>query len=417
MIDRARLEAQFAHMRGISAPGEGGPGIYRLAFTDADWQGRTYLMRLMQEAGLALREDAFGNVIGRMEGTDPALPVVLFGSHADSVPGGGNFDGVLGILAAIETARSLNEDGFRPEHPLEVVLFLCEESSRFGAATLGSRAMLGELTVEEAHRYRDKDGISLYKAMTARGLEPEALGKPLHPGPVKAFFEVHIEQGKVLEHEGKEIGLVTGIAAPTRFRVRLTGSADHSGATPMALRHDAACAAAEIVLAAEVLAQAENDPPAVATVGMLQIEPGVMNVIPGTATLGVDIRSIDDDVKARVAKRLQRRVREIGERRGVAVDIEPISDERPVAISPKVLDFLEEIARESGCSYRRMPSGAGHDAMHWAERVPAGMLFIPCKDGLSHNPNESAKMEDILTVTRLLEKAVRRASRKDTRLE
>ncbi len=416
MIDRARLEAQFAHMKAISGFGEG-PGIYRMAFTDADWQGRTYLMRLMWEAGLSLREDAFGNVIGRMEGTDPTLPAVLFGSHADSVPGGGNFDGVLGILAAIETARSLTEEGFRPEHPLEVVLFLCEESSRFGAATLGSRAMLGALTVEETHRYRDKDGVSLYKAMMARGLAPDALGKPLYTGPVKAFFEVHIEQGKVLEHEGKEIGIVTGIAAPTRFRVRLTGSADHSGATPMELRHDAACAAAEIVLAAELLAQAESAPPAVATVGMLQISPGAMNVIPGSAVLGVDVRSIDAAVKTRVAKRLQTRARDIGARRGIDVDIEPISDERPAVISPKVLDFLEAVAKDSGCSYRRMPSGAGHDAMHWAERVPTGMLFIPCKDGLSHNPDESAKMEDILTVTRLLEEVVRRASRRDTHLE
>ncbi len=412
MIIKDRLAAQFARMKEISTPGSG-PGIYRLAFTDADWQGRAYLMELMQEAGLSLREDAFGNVIGRLEGKDPTLPAVLFGSHGDSVPGGGNYDGVLGILAAIETARSLSEEGFQPDHPLEVVLFMCEESSRFGAATLGSRAMLGELTAEDANRRRDKDGVTLAQAMTARGLHPEKLGTPLYTGPVKAFFEVHIEQGRVLEHEGQTIGLVTGIAAPTRFWIHLTGRADHSGATPMGLRQDAVCAASEIVLAAEALAREETDPPAVATVGILRAEPGVMNVIPGNTTLGVDIRSIAAETKARVAARLQERAREIGARRSIGVTIEAISDERPVAISPKILDFLEAIARESGCAYRRMPSGAGHDAMHWAERVPTGMLFIPCRDGLSHNPNEFAKMEDILTVTQLLEKAIRQASRKD----
>ena len=193
---------------------------------------------------------------------------------------------------------------------------MCEESSRFGAATLGSRAMLGELSAEDAQRLKDKDGATLYEVLQGRGLVPDALGKPLYEGGVKAFFEVHIEQGKVLEHEKKSVGVVTGIAAPTRFRVRLTGNADHSGATPMPLRHDAACAAAEIVLAAERLAVAESAPPAVATVGVLQIAPGVMNVIPGSAELGVDIRSIDAATKTRVADKLKAAVSEICGRRG-----------------------------------------------------------------------------------------------------
>ena len=360
-----------------------------------------------------VKADAFGNVIGRWEGADPSLPAVMFGSHADSVPNGGNYDGALGILAAIETLQSLKEDGFCPEHPLEAVLFMCEESSRFGAATLGSRAMLGELSVDDAKRLADKNGATLYETLKGRNLDPDALGKTLYTGNVKAFFEVHIEQGKVLEHEKKSVGIVTGIAAPTRFRVKLQGNADHSGATPMALRHDAACAAAEIVLAAERFAAAEQEPPAVATVGVLQIAPGVMNVIPGGAALGVDIRSIDAATKKRVAENLKDAVSEICGRRGVAFEIVPISDERPVAIRPSVLDFLDGICREDGCSYMRLPSGAGHDAMHWAERVPTGMLFIPCRDGVSHNPEEYAAPEDIVNAVRLLEKVVRAASRKN----
>ncbi len=414
MISERRLMDAFARMRELSGQGEG-PGVYRLAFTDADWQARGYLTGLMREVGLAVREDAFGNIVGRWEGTEPSLPAVMFGSHADSVPNGGNYDGVLGILAAIETVRSLKEEGFCPEHSLEVALFMCEESSRFGAATLGSRAMLGELSAEDAKRLTDKEGLTLYEALKKRGLRPDDLGKPLYEGKVKAFFEVHIEQGKVLEHEKKTVGIVTGIAAPTRFRVKLTGSADHSGATPMALRHDAACAAAEIVLAAERLAKAEQEPPAVATVGVLEIAPGVMNVIPGDAELGVDIRSIDAATKKRVAEALSAAVSEICKRRGIAFELAPISDERPVAIRPSVLDFLEGICRGDGCSYMRLPSGAGHDAMHWAERVPTGMLFIPCRGGVSHNPNEYAAPEDIVHVTRLLEKAVREASKKSVR--
>ena len=412
MIVKERLMDMFARMRKFSAQGEG-PGVYRLAFTDADWQARGYLTGLMREIGLSVREDAFGNVVGRWEGTEPSLPAVMFGSHADSVPNGGNYDGVLGILAAIETVRSLKEDGFCPEHPLEVALFMCEESSRFGAATLGSRAMLGELSPDDAKRLTDRGGVALYDALKDRGLSPDALGKPLYEGDVKAFFEVHIEQGKVLEHEKKSVGIVTGIAAPTRFRVKLTGSADHSGATPMPLRHDAACAAAEIVLDAERLATAEQEPPAVATVGVLQIAPGVMNVIPGGAELGVDIRSIDGATKKRVADKLKDAVSEICARRGITFEIVPISDERPVAIRPAVLDFLEKICREDGGSYMRLPSGAGHDAMHWAERVPTGMLFIPCRDGVSHNPEEYAAPEDIVNAVRLLEKAVRAASSKN----
>lgn len=204
MISKQRLQQQLAALNEITAPGR---GINRLAFTDADWRGRSYLMGLMREAGMELREDAFGNVIGHVQGADESLPAVMFGSHGDSVPEGGNFDGIVGILAAIETVRSMREDGFTPKRPLEVVLFLCEESSRFSAATLGSRAMRGELSQEDLVRLHDKEGHTLYEVLKGHGLDPDHIESARYTKPLRAFLELHIEQGKVLEHEGLPIAL------------------------------------------------------------------------------------------------------------------------------------------------------------------------------------------------------------------
>lgn len=379
MISRTRLQQQLADLQDITAPGK---GINRLAFTDADWQGRAYLMGLMREAGMELREDAFGNVIGHVKGADESLPAVMFGSHGDSVPEGGNFDGIVGILAAIETVRSMREDGFTPQRPLEVVLFLCEESSRFSAATLGSRAMRGELSHDDLLRLHDKAGHTLYEVLKSRHLDPDHIESARYTRPLRAFLELHIEQGKVLEHEGLPIGLVTGIAAPTRFYVNFHGSADHSGATPMNLRHDGLCAASEAVLAVEREASSYTEAPVVGTVGILQVTPGVMNVIPGEVRIGVDIRSISAEAKDAV--------------------------EQAVRMDAALVDLLEETAKELAIPCRRMMSGAGHDSMHWADYAPTAMLFIPCRAGISHNPAEFAKLEDIVRGTELLSAAVRK---------
>lgn len=412
MISPQRLAAHFAAMERITAE-PNRPGIYRLAFTDSDWEGRSRLMAWMEEAGLTLRTDAFGNVIGRRAGKDDALPAVMFGSHADSVPGGGNFDGVFGILAAIEVMTSLKEDGFVSDHPLEAALFMCEESSRFGAATLGSRAMCGELSATDLHRLKDADGASLYEALKGRGLDPAHIEDAVYTAPLKAFFEIHIEQGKVLDTTHIPIGVVTGIAAPTRLRVQLHGHADHSGATPMDMRRDAVCAAAEIILAVEASAAAQKEPPAVGTVGVVQVSPGAMNVIPGEVTLGIDIRSIDKETKAAVVRTLKEEIAAISRRRQIPADIETITDEPPVRITPAMVDLLSQICQEAGHPFRQMPSGAGHDAMHWGARCRTGMLFIPCRNGISHHPDEYASLDDIVRGTQLLEAAVRRVSHQD----
>ena len=410
MISTERLGAQLAHLGRITAPGR---GVTRLAFTDSDWEGRAYVMSLMKEAGLSLRVDAFGNVVGRREGTRPELAPVLCGSHADTVPEGGRFDGACGTLAAIEIARSMEEEGWRNERPYEAVLFLCEESSRFGAGTLGSRAMCGELSLPDLLSLHDREGRALYDVLKARGLDPDHVAEAKYKGKPAAFFEMHIEQGRVLEHEGKKAGVVTGIAAPTRLRFRLHGHPDHSGAAPMHLRHDGLALAAEIILAAEREAKAHSDPPVVATVGTLRVRPNAMNVVPGEVTMGLDVRSISSAAKDEAVAHILAAAEAAGRRRGIPYDIEPICREEPAPIRRDVADLLMACCEEEGLSAMRLPSGAGHDAMHWAAVCPTGMLFLPCRDGASHCAEEHAELEDIAGAARALERAVRKVLRAD----
>ncbi|ETS92706.1 M20 family metallo-hydrolase [Veillonella sp. AS16] len=413
MIQRERLAEDFNNMAIFTAPGE---GINRLAFTDADWDGRQYIMDRMTEARLTVETDGFGNVIGYKAGKNPDLPVVMVGSHTDSVPNGGNYDGVVGVLSAIEAVRSMTDDGFAHDHTIAVVSFMCEESSRFGAATLGSRAMRGELTAKDLHRLVDKGGISLYEALQTRNLDPDAIEQMQYKRAVKAFIEIHIEQGKVLEHEQKKIGIVTGIAAPERFYVTVRGHADHSGATPMNLRHDALCGAAKIILGIEEITSMQEEPPVVGTVGIVDVSPGAMNVIPGAVKLGVDIRSMSKVARDSVVTLVKEYIDVIAGKRGLTYTIEPIAQDRPVAMHPAMIAQIKAAVQSLGVEYMRMPSGAGHDAMHWAEAVPTGMIFIPCRDGISHNPAEFAEMDDIVTGARVLDTVLRSLSSAETRL-
>lgn len=414
MISMERFRERLARLRTITAPGE---GVTRLAFTDSDWEGRAYFISLMKEAGLSVREDAFGNVIGRREGTRPDLAPVLCGSHGDSVPEGGNFDGVCGVLCAIEIAQSMAEDGWRNERPYEAALFMCEESSRFGAATLGSRAMCGMLSPADLLTYHDRDGRALYDVLKARGLDPDHVEDAKYRVRPAAYFEMHIEQGRVLEHEGKKAGVVTGIAAPTRLRFRIHGKQDHSGAAPMRLRHDGLAAAAELILAVERIARSHADPPVVSTAGTLRLKPNAINVVPGEVTLGVDIRSISAAAKADAVRAVLAEAGVIAKRRGVPFEVETVCDETPAPLRREMVDFLCACCAEEGLPYMTLPSGAGHDAMHWADVCPTGMLFLPCRDGVSHNPREWAELEDIAGAARVMERAVRRALRAGFSLE
>ena len=407
MIQKERLQKDFAAMAQLTGLGE---GVNRLAFTDADWEGRQYIIDCMNDAGLDVEIDGFGNVIGYKIGTNPDLPVVMVGSHTDSVPNGGNYDGVVGVLSAIEAVRSMIDDGFEHEHTIAVVDFMCEESSRFGAATLGSKAMRGKLTLNDLHRLVDTQGISLYDSLKERKLHPDAIESMAYNRPVKAFIEMHIEQGKVLEHEQKQIGIVSGIAAPERFYVTIRGNADHSGATPMNLRHDALCGASKIILCIEEVTSMQEEPPVVGTVGIAEVVPGAMNVIPGAVKLGVDIRSISKVARDSVVFLIKELIDVIAEKRGLSYTIEPISKDHPVSMHPLMVKEIERAVTSLQLEYMIMPSGAGHDAMHWAEVAPTGMIFIPCRDGISHNSAEFAAMDDIVAGAEVLENVIKNIS-------
>lgn len=413
MIQRERLVKDFEAMAQLTAPGE---GINRLAFTDADWAGRQYIIDRMTDAGLSVEIDDFGNVIGYKIGKKPDLPAVMVGSHTDSVPNGGNYDGVVGVLSAIEVIRSMIDDGYEHDHTIAVVSFMCEESGRFGNATLGSKAMRGELTLQDLHHLVDKQGISLYEALKGRNLNPDGIETMAYKRPVKSFTEIHIEQGKVLEHEQKTIGIVTGIAAPERFYVTIRGNADHSGATPMNLRHDALCGASKIILGIEEIASMQEEPPVVGTIGVVEVTPGAMNVIPGAVKLGVDIRSISKVARNSVVTLVKEFIDITAEKRGLSYTIETIAQDHPVEMHPAMIREIEEAVKSVGVEYMTIPSGAGHDAMHWAEVVPTGMIFIPCRDGISHNPAEFAEMDDIVTGAAVLDKVLRKLSLEETKL-
>lgn len=384
---------------------EGG-GISRLAFTSADREARDYLRDSLALQGLGTVQDAMGNMRARRHGTRDLAPVMI-GSHLDSVPSGGCYDGAVGIVAALEVIRVLDDLGIETRRPIEVINFSAEESSRFGASTLGSKAMTGHLSQEHLHMYKDKDGVSLYEAMKPFGLNPDGLESVrIQPGDVYAFIEMHIEQGRVLESFGIPLGIVTSIAAPTRIRVFVIGRADHSGATPMDLRADALTAASEIILGVERIASVEAGPHTVGTVGYANAQPGVLNVIPGKVELGIDIRDIDKDSKDLAVRKIISLLEYVGNNRGVKVDYRILADETPVTLSGKIIGALEEAAQALGYPYRLMPSGAGHDAMYMAEVAETGMIFVPSREGISHNVAEYTAVEDIARGAELLLEAV-----------
>lgn len=414
MVNEARLMENFAVMNTITASTE---GITRLSFSDEHWQAREFVIKLMKEAGLAVRSDAFGNVIGRREGSDPSLPPVMTGSHVDSVLNGGNFDGTAGVLCAIEAIHCLNEMGFVNEHPLEIVVFMGEESSRFAVSTLGSKAMCGHMDVATLRGMIDEDGVSLYEAMKRRSLSPDDVAQARYSAPIKAFIEVHIEQGKVLETRRKQLGVVTGIAGAVRAKATLIGQADHSGATPMDMRRDALCAAAEIILAVERFAAAETGVPVVGTVGVANVSPGAINVVPGTVELGFDVRSIDAAAQTKTAQAVFGVIKAVGRRRDIQVEIAVLEEEAPVALHPALTELMCGVCGDMRVDFMKLPSGAGHDAMLLAPLTPTGMLFIPCRGGVSHNAAEWSDPADIARAAEVLCQTLRRLTQRGVTLE
>ena len=386
-----------ATLDGIARFGKGERGFSRLVFGEAEWGAVEYVTGLMREAGLAVRTDAFGNVIGRLEGREPGAPVVATGSHLDTVPEGGNFDGVVGVIAGLGALMRLKARGLL-RRPVEVMVFRGEESARFSIHTMGSKVMAGIASLEAWRKLQDHGGATLAQALATRGLDLERIPEAVRrPEEFKAFVEMHIEQGPVLEEAGIPIGVVEAIAAPVRLKISVEGTASHSGTTPMGKRRDALVSAAQVVLAVQDEAAKRAERRIVGTVGVMKVHPGAMNVVPGRVEMWVDIRGIDAEDIAATARAVREAAARIADREGTRIQLETLSTDTPVPMDSDVIRTIEAACRLAGVAYRRMPSGAGHDAMNMAKLAPAGMIFIPCRRGVSHNPDEYAAPEDILT--------------------
>lgn len=390
MINPDRLWDRLMRLSDIGKQESG--GITRLSFTPEERAAKDLVRGFMLEAGLAVREDEVGNLIGRKEGGNPEAPVVLVGSHIDSVFNGGNFDGPLGVLAGVEILHAMNEQGIATEHPIEVIAFTDEEGTRFSYGMIGSRGIAGLLERSELE-HCDKDGISIAEAMRQNGLDPDAIGKAARPkGSVKAYVELHIEQGKVLESRNLSVGVVSGVAGPLWVKFILEGEAGHAGATPMTLRRDPLAAAAEIMLAIEQ--EAGKTGTAVGTVGQLQAYPGGVNIIPGKVEFSLDLRDVDQAVLDRVEAKIVRVAKQICEKRGIQLAIELLQRIPPVICSEEIQQAAKDACESLGFEPFTMPSGAGHDCMQLTVLCPVGMIFARSQKGISHNPAEYTTKED-----------------------
>ena len=408
-------------MRDLNAVGRIGIGshgaVTRLVFSVKELRSRQLLIHLMRQAGLKIHIDAIGNIFGRLDGANPKAPAVLAGSHLDTVIHGGKYDGPVGVIGALEAVRTIRENNIAFRSPLEVVCFVGEESSRFGFSTLGSSLVAGEVRPKDLTNAVDQQGTKLADVLASLGISRRNLSAiKRNPNGLKAYLELHIEQGPILEAKKKRIGLVTAIAAPSRFRVVFKGQADHSGTTPMEMRKDALVASAQLIEYIEKICRKFSSMAkgrVVGTVGAMRIEPGVINAVPGKADLSVDIRGITARSKDQVAKMVKQKAGAIACARGIGVEILPIREEHPVPLDKRLLRVTKDICDEKGLDYEIMPSGAGHDAMQMAKITPAGMIFVPSTRGISHNPLEWTDPEDIcLGAQLLMETMIRVANNK-----
>jgi N-carbamoyl-L-amino-acid hydrolase len=386
-INGARLWDSLMQMAKIGATRKG--GVKRIALTPEDKAGRDQFVAWCKEAGLEVKIDRMGNLFGRRAGTDPDAAPVMSGSHLDTQPSGGRFDGCYGVMAALEVCRSLNDYGIRTRRPIEVAVWTNEEGSRFTPVMEGSGVFVGAFTLEHARAQKDVDGITMGDALDAIGYRGD---KPMGH-PVAAYFEAHIEQGPVLENAQKTIGVVTGGLGQRWFDVTVTGMEAHAGPTPMQLRRDALQGATLIMQAVDALGRSGADTRG--TVGFVKVEPNSRNVIPGRVTFSVDLRAGSDAELARLVDGLHEAAQRVCRERGLDLAIEQTVYYPPTPFAPECREAVRAAAERFGYPHMELVSGAGHDAIYLASVCPAGMIFVPCKDGISHNEIEDAKESDI----------------------
>jgi allantoate deiminase/N-carbamoyl-L-amino-acid hydrolase len=379
-------------------------GWSRLAFGPEERQAHDLFQRWAEDLGLSVRTDEVGNTFAELPGTSPS-PALLAGSHLDTVPNGGNFDGAAGIAAALEVARLFSESGGL-ESSYRVVVFSGEEGARFGAPCIGSRIATGAFTAGTLRELTDSEGRTVAECASEVGLQPEKASEAVwEPGSVAAFLELHIEQGRVLESRGRSLGVVDAIAGSTRVELLFSGSADHSGATPMRLRHDALAGASEFILEAERRASALRT--TVATVGRLEVDPGSVTTVAGSSRLFLDVRDIDSERQRDLAEDLLDEAMRIAARRGLELSASLLSDQSPTVLHKQVRERLAHAAEEAGTNFSVLPSGASHDAAHVAKVAPTGMVFVPSRGGISHSPQEWSDVDDITKAAEVLALALK----------
>ena len=371
-----------------------GNGCTRLPFTKEARDAVEYLKTIMAEAGLEVWEDVAGNVFGVMKGEDQEAPCVMMGSHYDSVRNGGDYDGIAGVICAIEVARQLKEQGIVPKRNFVVVGFCDEEGMRFGTGYFGSGAMLGNRDVAYCKKFKDTDGISIYDAMKSYGLDPEVIEQAKWPeGSIGSFLELHIEQGPVLDAEKIELGLVDCIVGIQRYMVTVHGRADHAGTTPMDMRLDAVDAATKVISKIPDWAR-EKGAGTVATTGYIKTVPGGMNIVAEKVEFTVDIRSINNDYINDITAKIRAALDYETEKMGGSYEMDNKLTITPVMLSEEMLQIMEDDCKEKGISCLRLPSGAGHDALEIGQVIPTVMLFVPSKDGRSHCPVEHTEYSE-----------------------
>lgn len=403
-VNKERIEQRIAELAEFGKTAEG--GVHRVAYSQEDVQSRKYIIRLMSEAGLDVRVDEAGNIVAGRGGTEPGLPPILFGSHTDTVPHGGRYDGAVGVISAIECAQVLYEEGILTRHPLEVIVFSDEEGG-----LVGSRAMNGTLSAEALDEI-SHSGKTVREGIAVLGGDPDRLNKVRRKkGEVKAFLEVHIEQGKVLEDKDFDIGVVEGIVGIAWWDVTVEGFSNHAGTTPMNMRQDALLAAAQFVLAVNriVTGIPGNQ---VGTVGRIHAEPGAPNVIPGKVVMSLELRDLSAEKIQNLFESIKEEASAIASRTGSRFSFDPIDAMAvPAPTDPAIREKIAEAARDLGLSTLYMPSGAGHDAQDMAKIAPTGMIFIPSVGGISHSPRESSEIEDIVNGANVLLQTILRLDR------
>src|SRR5450432_1024797 len=399
-IDRGRLLSEIEALAAISDADP--PAVTRIFFTPTALKARAWMRQRCEEAGLTVRQDAIGNTFARWNGSNPAAPAVGTGSHIDAIPNAGKYDGVVGVLGGLEAIRALRGANFRPTNSIELLVFTSEEPTRFGIGCLGSRLLSGSLSAEAAKKLKDGDGESIEDVRQKAGSRGELDAVRLPAGYYKAFVELHIEQGPLLERQQIPLGVVTSIAAPASLRISIEGSGGHAGAVLMPERHDALCASADLILAVENAARSSGDPDTVATVGICKVFPGAVNSIPSRVRLSADIRDTDLTRRDAVLRNIQGAAHSIAEQRKVSIGMELLNADAPATCAAVVVEALSQSCRKHALNFLPMVSRAYHDTLFMSRIAPTGMLFIPSYKGYSHRPDEYSSPEDIARGTLVL---------------